>query len=305
MEKLVSVIIPMYNAEKYISTAINSVVNQSYKNVEIIVVNDGSKDNSYNIVKENFGDKAKLITQENGGVSSARNTGLDAAEGEYIMFLDSDDSLCDDAIEKCVESIIDKDQVIFNYNSVNENIVFQQSKFKAQNIEINSEKDQINFVVDNFSRFKSGWTIWNRMFKKDIIDKYNIRFSKKYNMGEDQLFCLEYLLHSNYVKVIEDKLYNYFLIPTSITHVNKLDMQKKGTMFLDRLKVKDNPINALYYFYFLFSERKGKKEIVKCMKETIGLSWKKELVKATFKRKYRIKMKTKLKILKNVLIDIR
>ena len=87
----VSVIIPAYNAEKFIGEAIESVLNQTYKNIEIIVVDDGSKDNTYHIVKQNFGNQVKLIRKKNGGVSSARNMGVKNAEGEFIAYLDADD----------------------------------------------------------------------------------------------------------------------------------------------------------------------------------------------------------------------
>ncbi len=102
---LVSVIIPCFNREKYISDAIDSCLRQSYKNIEIIVVDDGSSDNSVEFIKSKYNNKLKLIIQENKGSASARNTGLFAATGKFIIFLDSDDWLSEDLVEAHVNTL--------------------------------------------------------------------------------------------------------------------------------------------------------------------------------------------------------
>ena len=117
----VSVIVPVYNVEKYIRQCLESIINQTYKNLEIIVVNDGTKDNSMKIVEEYLSDeRIKVINKENGGIASARNRGIDEATGEYISFVDSDDWLELNTYEKLVEIIVDEDIIVFNYNRVDD-----------------------------------------------------------------------------------------------------------------------------------------------------------------------------------------
>lgn len=112
----VSIIIPVYNVEKYIRQCLESVINQTYKNIEIIVINDGTKDGSMKIVEEYLEDKRiKIINKNNGGLSSARNKGIEEATGEYIYFLDSDDWIEKDTIEVLVKNSKDVDIIEANF----------------------------------------------------------------------------------------------------------------------------------------------------------------------------------------------
>ena len=116
-ENKVSIIIPVFNSEKYIENCIKSILGQDYKNVEIIIINDGSTDNSVKIIKQINSDKIKLINQKNNGPSSARNNGIKNASGEWIMFLDSDDMLADNAISNLIEKSINTDHVISGWKA--------------------------------------------------------------------------------------------------------------------------------------------------------------------------------------------
>lgn len=119
---LISVIIPVYNGEKYIKRCINSLINQTYKNIEIIIINDGSKDNSINIIKE-ISEKDKriiIIDKENQGVSIARNAGIEKASGDYIMFVDVDDWVKTNMIEQMYKVIKKENVDIVKCNSINE-----------------------------------------------------------------------------------------------------------------------------------------------------------------------------------------
>ena len=121
--KLISVIVPVYNTEKYLEKCVMSILNQTYKNLEIILIDDGSTDNSPQIC-DSLAEKDNRITvihQPNGGVSSARNTGLDNTHGDYIMFVDSDDYIAPNMIEFLSENIGDTDIAMCGYNSVDEN----------------------------------------------------------------------------------------------------------------------------------------------------------------------------------------
>lgn len=120
----ISVIIPVYGVEKYIRQCLESVIKQTYKNLEIIVVNDGTKDNSMKIVEEYLVDeRIKVINKENGGISSARNRGIEEATGEYVSFVDSDDWLEIDLYERIVQILEGNkvDIIVFNYNRYSEN----------------------------------------------------------------------------------------------------------------------------------------------------------------------------------------
>ena len=123
MDTLVTVVVPFYNVEKYIESCMNSIVNQTYKNLEIILVNDGSKDHSRSLVEKYLKDKrVKIIDQVNMGIGEARNSGLIHANGEYILFVDSDDKLELNMIEKLLNTakMKDLDLVICGYKRVNE-----------------------------------------------------------------------------------------------------------------------------------------------------------------------------------------
>ena len=173
----VTIIIPVYNVEKYLREAIDSAINQTYKNLEIILIDDGSTDNSGKICDEyaKLGDRIKVIHKINGGLSDARNAGLDNATGKYIMFLDSDDFFELDAAEKMYNEIEEKDAdyVIGNYINVTdegekwERPVFDLEKFKPFKLSIYDYKN--SFFIMN-----SG--VWNKIFKKEFIDKLNLRF---------------------------------------------------------------------------------------------------------------------------------
>ncbi len=173
----VTIIIPVYNVEKYLREAIDSAINQTYKNLEIILIDDGSTDNSGKICDEyaKLDDRIKVIHKINGGLSDARNAGLDNATGKYIMFLDSDDFFELDAAEKMYNEIEEKDAdyVIGNYINVTdegekwERPVFDLEKFKPFKLSIYDYKN--SFFIMN-----SG--VWNKIFKKEFIDKLNLRF---------------------------------------------------------------------------------------------------------------------------------
>ena len=115
----ISVIIPVYNVEKYIGQCLDSIVNQTYKNLEIIIVNDGTKDNSMRVVEKYLSDKRiKIINKENGGLSSARNKGMEEVTGEYISFVDSDDWIELDTYERLIKNLTNEDVIIFNHSRV-------------------------------------------------------------------------------------------------------------------------------------------------------------------------------------------
>lgn len=195
----ISVIIPVYNTEEYLRKCLDSVVNQSYKNIEIICVNDGSTDNSLKILNEYAKDnRVKIIDKRNGGVSSARNVGLDNAKGEYISFVDSDDYIELNTYEICHNNLSNGDYDILTFGYVNE-------PAKELRTIIPGDFDACEFLD---LRFPIGYSV-NSIYKKKIIDENNIRFDENVSIGEDNLFILMFLLKSSKLRLIDNRFYHY------------------------------------------------------------------------------------------------
>lgn len=218
MTPCVSIIIPVYNVEQYIEECIKSVIKQSLQNIEIIIVNDGTRDNSINIIRKYIeSDKRiKLIDKKNGGLSSARNVGLDVAKGEYILFLDSDDwiehTMAEDMYNYAVENKVDI--VTSGYNRIDNNIC---TKVKSP-IESNRvyNKTEILNIISNESN-NITWFVWRNLYSRELITKNKIRFNENVKIGEDTAFNLEAFLSSNYIMSIPKNLYNYRNNPNSLT----------------------------------------------------------------------------------------
>jgi len=204
----ISVILPVYNVENYLKECLDSVINQSYKNLEIICVNDGSTDNSLEILKkyETKDSRVKLIDQENQGVSAARNQGIKHATGDYIAFVDPDDILERNAYEITLKKMKkDVDIIIFGYTAFPNATGWW--KHAGDNIDKIYTNDSINAYFDcHISHI-----VWNKLYKKSIIDENNIEFDTNLKMAEDVDFNLQIFVHTKKVQLIENKFYNYRL----------------------------------------------------------------------------------------------
>ena len=203
----ISVIIPTYNVETYLAAALESVINQTFSDIEIICINDGSTDNSLTTL-ENYAQKdprIKLINQHNQGVSAARNAGIEAACGEYIMFLDPDDTYDLTLCEKVVEKINTEtpDIVMWGHNVFNKTKVIDNS---------NSLNDIRNFIKHSKvlkETIKINVYIWNKAFKKDFLEKNKINFPLGIKNAEDLVFCLKTFYQNPKYSFILEPLYNY------------------------------------------------------------------------------------------------
>ncbi|MBD5405946.1 glycosyltransferase [bacterium] len=219
-EKLISVIIPCYNVEKYVVQCLDSVINQTYKNLEIICVNDGSTDGTLSILKEyaKKDKRIKIINQKNGGLSAARNAGIDIASSEYIIFVDSDDWLelnaCEMAISKMTDDV---DLVCWDFNVVNEynlsDAAYHRQFFDNFKIKDGKYDMDLSYFKDFFYRIAA----WNKMYRKSILDKYNLRFPVG-QLSEDIPFNFEYFFYTHKFYSITEKLYNYRKSKTSIVY---------------------------------------------------------------------------------------
>lgn len=222
----ISVIVPVYNMEKYLKRCIDSILLQSFSDFEIILVNDGSKDASGDICDSYAlsDSRIRVIHKENGGVSAARNAALDIASGEYITFCDSDDYLEKDCLETLYKNIEEKSVDVVSYNF---NVICDKSIMLANFPEhpacvkyFASVWDNIMYLIfDILSSGKAGWEICTRIFKKSIIIENNIRFCKTCNnYAEDMVFVLEYTLRCRGICVLDYKGYNYFQRSNSMMH---------------------------------------------------------------------------------------
>lgn len=207
MSLLLSIIVPIYNAERYLYNNILSIFNQKEDtgNFEVVLVNDGSTDDSEKVclkLQEKY-KQIKYIYQENNGVSSARNKGLEEAEGKYICFLDCDDFVADNYIETILSVIQDNDFIILNNYIVNGKKIYKEkekllSKFRGQ-----VKKDSIiELICEN--KFNAPW---DKVYVKEIIDNNNIKFKNGLNMGEDLLFNLEYVYYCNKIFITDKSVY--------------------------------------------------------------------------------------------------
>ena len=188
MNPQISIIIPIYNAEKYIKRCVSSVIDQSYNKLEILLVNDGSTDNSLNIC-EAFATKdnrINIISQDNGGVSKARNTGLRLAKGEYVIFLDSDDYMLPDMCKTMLDVLHSKqaDCVICGIQEPEGGLWCPQ-----RNIDYSTLEDfKRDFIYQLNTELLS--PCWNKIFKRQLITNL---FNVDISFGEDLIFDLEYL----------------------------------------------------------------------------------------------------------------
>lgn len=210
-----SIIIPVYNVEKYIRRCIEGIYAQNYNDVEIILVDDGSKDSS-GIICDALAQKdnrIKVIHKENGGCSEARNVGISAATGKYICFIDSDDEWFPGTLNKLLEKNNQEyDMVIYGAKTVTsdgELLGYERTKEEKSYNDLIEVKD---FLV-NLKPEDRSWGlnyIWNRLYKANIIKDNNITFDTSINLGEDFVFNCEVMKHISSLKVVDDMLYCYY-----------------------------------------------------------------------------------------------
>lgn len=223
---LVSVIIPIYNVSEYVDQSIKSVCEQTYTNLEIILIDDGSTDGSGEKceVWASKDRRIQVIHKSNGGLSDARNCGLDKATGRYVYFLDGDDYIKPNLIEKCVRYLDSGiDLVAFNYEKIYEDgLMTQMHHPETEFYILSNEQERYNFIVEKLLTEKIGWEAWSRIYVKSIIDTYNIRFEDNAKIfAEDLYFCICYCAHSNRILSINSSLHYYNIRQNSIMGKNR------------------------------------------------------------------------------------
>ncbi len=202
-----SVIIPVYNAEATLRRCLDSLVNQQFSDYELLLINDGSTDGSGAICRE-YADKypqIRYLSKENGGVSSARNLGLEQAGGEYILFADSDDFVSEGYLAAISDALKDgsPDLLMFGYR----NLGGASSGIDAGVFREEAEPDIARQIYSAMRRYIFG-SLWSKAFKRNIIEQHNIRFENDLSIGEDQAFIFAYAMHLQSIASVGDRLYN-------------------------------------------------------------------------------------------------
>lgn len=254
---LFSIIVPVYNVEKYLTDTINSVLKQDFKDFELILINDGSKDHSKEIcltyAKQDT--RIKLIDKENEGVSIARNTGLKEARGEYILFLDSDDFLTDGLLAK-LKTYIDNnphfDLLIGNYNILlNEQVLSYEN---IKNFNLDDNQPAIIFM-ENIIKSKNDLprSIWRCLYKREVIEKNEIIFNAKLSSAEDTDLLMHYFLASKRVSYVDIPFINYRIfregsITSKVTFKNIYDQLVVYSKYYYIFRNEIN--NKIIYQYF-------------------------------------------------------
>lgn len=195
-----SIIVPVYNVEKYLDKCLASILRQTFKNFECIIIDDGSPDNSNAIIDKyvKLDQRFKVIHQKNMGISAARNAGLDIAKGEYVVFVDSDDYIADDYLEKFALKIADTDADIVICGFIEAYKDYEKNKvFAVESTEVIKQ----NILADIWPSY-----VWNKCYKKDLFT--NIRFPVG-KIFEDILTIPELCLYAQKIVCIPDKLYYY------------------------------------------------------------------------------------------------
>ena len=229
----VSIIVPIYNVQEYLCTCIESVLRQTYQDFELILVDDGSSDNCGAICDEYAGKDSRIhvIHQENGGPSAARNAGLHAATGKYIYFLDSDDFIDPKLLDTIVAHMeTGMDMVVFDHRDFFEDGTTNVCKKNIRGyLTLHSPQERYSFLTEKLLTYKIGWTVWNRMFRRDVIEMYGLRFADDRKIfAEDLYFCLCYCAHINHILSIDDCLYYYR------QRVNSIMAGQKGRLNIGR-----------------------------------------------------------------------
>ena len=233
---LITIIVPVYNVEKYIRECIDSLLNQTYRNLEIVLVDDGSTDKSGDIC-ENYtiaDSRVKVIHKKNEGLGFARNTGLTVAQGKFVTFIDSDDVTDADLIERLLNGIADLkcDTCIGGFKRISENGTtsfieqYNTALFTGADVYNKLFARMLGSAPDKHDAIRM--SVWNVMYSMDIIRKYKIRFpSERKFISEDIIWDSEYYKYAKRVGIIDSTAYNYRITPGSLTQKYKPDMLKK------------------------------------------------------------------------------
>lgn len=310
-EIIVSIIIAAYNIENYIERCLNSVINQTFESIEIIIVNDGSTDSTLENINKFKDDRIKIYSQENKGLIEARKSGFNIAKGEYILFIDGDDWLELDAIKKLYEKAKVHNDDIILYNSIwaYENRKIRKELFLEESLSCNRDLLK-EILIGNIMP-----AVWGKFIRRKYIIENRINFPENLSYGEDLGLVLSLFIHNPKVNYISDYLYNYYQREDSITNSkesNKVLELEQVVEFIKKELIKNNlfdtykeeyefmVFNTLHYRCFFGGYIKSKtihKELYyQCLSKNIDLNndyIKEKIKKLTFISKFKFNLYTK------------
>ena len=316
MKDLVSVVVPVYKVEKYLTECVESIVGQTYKNLEIILVDDGSPDNCPKMCDDwaKQDKRIKVIHKPNGGLMAAWVDGVKICNGKYVCFVDSDDYVKKDFVEKLYEGLINNsaDVCACNYLEVSETDV-NYRKFVNKNcvVQVSDNVDNLVLTFNEKLEVSTPHCRWNKIYKKDVILDSFKYLDTRVTMGEDLNLTFYVLGVSKKCAFIEDFLYCYRIINNSMSHKPKdnwfsyekllwklLEINEKENMEMDRF------ICSMYYMPFTFTSVKyyldnnKKQELDYILNCDITKKVLKEIKPIKFKHKiFALAMKLKSKVL--------
>lgn len=245
----ISVIIPVYNVEKYLKECLDSVVNQSFTDLEIICVNDGSADKSSDILEEysKKDSRIKIITQKNQGLGASRNNGLNLAKGKYVYFIDSDDYINPDTLEKLHESIESNrsDVVLFKFKTFDDarNVHNRGSEFRIDKIFGDRDYSDFTFTYNEVKKhvLNTAFSACLKLYSKDFLDSYDdFRFPENISY-EDVVFHVKVMTRASRISFVNESMYHYRSNPDSISNLksNGFDIFEVIDMVEDFLRQDD------------------------------------------------------------------
>lgn len=210
MNPIVSIIVPVYNAQEYLKHCVDSILQQEYKDFELILVNDGSTDGSGSLCDQYAAHdpRVRVFHKENTGVSDTRNLALDQAKGTYLQFLDSDDWITPDATKLLVRAATEHqcDLVIADfYRVIGEHL---SHKGDIDETDVLTREEFASHMMENPADFYYG-VLWNKLYKREIVERYEIRMDKTISWCEDFIFNMEYFLHAESFYALQAPIYYY------------------------------------------------------------------------------------------------
>lgn len=226
----ISIIVPVYNVKAYLNTCFESIVNQTYQNIEIIVIDDGSTDESPAICDEwaKRDNRIKVIHKQNAGVSAARNTGIEIATGDYIGFVDSDDYIEPEMFEKLLENIVDNKSQLAVCG-----LFKDEAQIKADNCQCVASDAALAMLFNIADHPYFEGYVWNKLYDSKIIKVNTLCFDTSLKMSEDTLFNFKYLQYADKVSILNSSMYHYVYRALSVMNNKDLDNDFKMIALID------------------------------------------------------------------------
>lgn len=240
MKKRISVIVPVFNVEQFLCRSVDSILNQTYRNIEVVLINDGSTDRSGAICDEyeERDTRIRVIHQSNRGVSSARNAGLDIATGDYISFVDPDDWIEPDMYEKLADYLSAGEVDIIRFNALRKGSVLNWLPFDGYYQEDRLEKEVALPMIGSkeFGGMFILGVLWVHLYKRELIDSHTIRFNTELRRCEDRLFTIAAVMYAHNMLFVNDTFYHYEVYDESLSNRYDPLRWQQECIFLENLK---------------------------------------------------------------------